>query len=595
MRGYAQQLLAEKGELLAIEFASEPATPWPTLEACVKAQLLSHVDLALAAALLKGLPYASQEMAALICHLSLCARRGHICISINDLGVSPHPKNLWCASDGEAPEEIAKIHVLLKDVESLIARGANESQHCAAIRRYNDLYYLQKYWVYEELFLEGLRRLLKSPPKQVVDTHSIGDAVAKMVADNKILPAQGKAITSVSMHGLTILTGGPGTGKTFTAGHMVKMLWQNLSEDIQGKYEIALAAPTGKAAANLQASLKRATEAVVGFPEIKASTLHGLLGIKGGKTKLDQDRKLSADLVLVDESSMIDISLMMQLIAAIKPGARLVLLGDRYQLPSVEAGSLFADLIRVFESLKLPSMVELTACMRAEKMELMEFAAAVNSGDAVTAINSLKQSSLEAPVSLLPFDPKNVQQQLLHFARPYFKYLTEGTPEEALARLGRFRVLTPLRQGPLGVEELNRLFDKGVKGAIVPIMLLQNDYRLELFNGETGVLVRDPSGDYGLFPGRAVGEPCRRIPTVLLPKFELAYCMSVHKSQGSEFDHVVMLAPKGTEFFGREVFYTAATRARQKLDVWGEEEILALTLANQSLRLSGISAKLNNL
>ncbi len=194
----------------------------------------------------------------------------------------------------------------------------------------------------------------------------------------------------------------------------------------------------------------------------------------------------------------------------------------------------------------------------------------------------------DAGLSRLTIDHFNIVE---HVDYPW-KY-DEQNPKELLEAFQRFRILTPLRKGPYGVETLNRTLvrhylSKTDQWFVAPIMLVNNDYRLELWNGEVGILVRRKSehiqeGDFAIFPKRG------KVPALLLPKYEYAYCLSVHKSQGSEFDHVLLLMPEGSEVFGRELLYTAATRARKKLEVWGSDEVLEKTINTQSHRLSGIS------
>lgn len=589
MAGYAQKILIERGMTFLAKKETSPL--WGVLEECVRQKLLPYVDFALAEALLRHLPHPSEKLAALLCHLSFAARNGHLCVALSGQALDPDPRQLWQTGDDETSGEVTAGHEqLLEVVNRLVLQGTKEVEGMEAIRREENLFYLQKYWMFEELFLIALRNLLETAPFPPLNFAHLSGESQRMVADGRLLAEQAKGVEAIGHQRLTLLTGGPGTGKTYTAGHMIKLVWNSLEEDAKGQFQIAIAAPTGKAAANLQASLKRSTDSIEGFPQIKAGTLHALLGVKSSKTIFDAEKKLSADLVLVDESSMIDARLMALLLSAIKPGGRLVLLGDRHQLPSVDAGGVFSDLIELFEDRQYPGLVELRLCMRAEKLELIEFATAIKSGQATEAARLLNDEHSKI-VKRLFFAEKTFQTQLLEYVRPYFDIKEKSDAVSLLKVFNSFRILTPLRQGPYGVEALNAFFVKRLASSVLPIMLMQTDYRLDLYNGEAGVLVRDPTGDYALFPGRSQEEKSRRFSAVLLPKHEYAYSVSVHKSQGSEFDHVLMLVPKGSEVFGREVFYTAATRARQRLDVWGEDEVIDQTLALKSHRLSGIKQR----
>jgi exodeoxyribonuclease V alpha subunit len=170
-------------------------------------------------------------------------------------------------------------------------------------------------------------------------------------------------------------------------------------------------------------------------------------------------------------------------------------------------------------------------------------------------------------------------------------------PREMMDAFNRFRILSPLRKGPHGVEAINELFLKKPSHA-APIILTKNDRGLELFNGETGVLIRKDlskphfqEGDYAIFPGDRP-DAIKRVPAVLLPPFEYAYCLSVHKSQGSEFDHVLLMLLEGSENFGNQVLYTGVTRAKRKLEIWCSLATLKKTLSHKSQRLSGISERI---
>jgi exodeoxyribonuclease V alpha subunit len=585
--GYVHPKLHEQPLLLPFVFKPAKISVWSLLEQCVQLKLLSYVDFALAEALLKEGESSSEALAALICHLSFCARQGHLCVSIKDGVIDPDPRELWLADDQQnqnEPFDILQATALLQSIYSLVLEGASLAEKCSALRQNESLFYLQKFWAFENLLMDGFKKQVSAHPTLKISKEWIVKETQQLMDERKLLPPQAAAVLSAGEHCLTLLTGGPGTGKTYTAGQMIKLIWSCLDAPHKDRFEIALAAPTGKAAANLQASLQNSIKDLPGFPPIKASTLHALLGVKGKKT-IDVTKKLSADFILIDECSMIDIRLMANLFCAIKPGARLVLLGDRHQLPSVEAGSLFADFIDICRRQHPSHVVELVDCMRTNQQDLVQLAESVKCGHTELAATLLNLSSSRTAAEML-VDPGVVYAQLLSEARQFIKHLPKDYAL-LLQAYNRFKILTPLRSGLYGVEAINKELDKGLAHSSKPIILLQNDYRLDLFNGETGVLVSSGEEELALFPPRFAGQNPRLLSAAILPKYELAYCLSVHKSQGSEFEHVLMLVPPGSEFFGREVFYTAATRARQKLDVWGSKQVIVDTLARQSRRLSG--------
>lgn len=531
----------------------------------------AYIDLALAEKYAKN-----ESQSALIAYLSLAIRNGHLCVKLNP-SLQPSPDLLDSSEMGISNDDLNRL-------EQALIQGTVNCED--PIINDNKSFYFKRYWSKETAFIEHVQQLENSRPSLTFSS---------LILSSELLAEQADAIRLACQQSLTIICGGPGTGKTFTAGQMIRHFWQAMTPQQQQSCRIAIAAPTGKAAANLQKSLNRAVGDLDHFKMITAKTLHALLGIKfDGQRKWDAPQFLSADIVIVDECSMIDVDLMTQLFAAIKPGARLILLGDKYQLPSVEAGSLFADLMDARPMFS----VELKQCMRSELKGILNLSRAVKEGQAETAYNVLTDGE---GVSLLDLN----ETALLDYAFSLFpqKYATDSI--ELLNSFNKFKVLSALRRGQLGADEFNlqlhkRALQKISSGdrLIEPIMLTSSDSHLELFNGETGVLIRHQAknhpecsvGDYALFFDQ--NGNVRQIPALILPKYEYAYCLSVHKSQGSEFDHVLYLMPKGTECFGREVFYTAVTRSRRKLEIWGEKTIFDQTIHRSSKRISGIQERL---
>lgn len=594
MLGFAQKLFAENGCKLP---APAHRDTWPQLAA-----MFPYVDYAFAQHILNEIPDACEEVAALVAYLSFTAREGHLCIRIEPGSVFPDTRQFF---EGTGSQKLSSLILqgvcqlpdsLLADVSSA---SLSECPH-KPICRSGPLFYLQRYWRQESIVLERFAKIAKGSPALEINQNTIEDTLSTMLRGKILLPEQAAAIRSASKKTLTFICGGPGTGKTYTAGEMIKILWAAMPEAQQQTCEIALAAPTGKAAANLQMSLRRATKDIAGFPAIHAKTLHMLLGIKNSKSRKDI-LFLNADIILIDECSMIDARMMEELFGAIKPGARLVMLGDRHQLPPVAAGMLFSDLLQH----PLASCIELKTCLRAELQAIVEFASAINGGDSDRALNLLSKS--QSGLSYrhnLPSSANGYHKDLIDYALPIFLEAVKHGPEKAFEAFSKFGILSPLRQGPMGVDMLNALFAKRIMQHtkneeifIAPILLMANDHRQELSNGELGILVRHSApqmdtapqaGDYALFLSRDGSTHFRRIPALLLPRYEYAYCLSVHKSQGSEFERVLLLLPEGSERFGREVLYTAVTRARKHLELWGSETTLRATIAQKAERLSGI-------
>lgn len=623
--GFAQKLFIEKGgKLAARQSVCQP--DWPQIQRMLAQKRLSYVDYALAESLLKDYPGIGEEVVAFICHLSTSAREGHLCLRIDKEGIFPDPSQSW-REEGEAIDGTSPSAEEWQTLRDLIIRGAAQLPSAllsqvsdtfvpsTPICCFRNLFYFQRYWFYETVFLKHFQAIIQRTPTLTLNLDNACKQVSGLEQDKQLLPEQAAAILSACRNGLTVICGGPGTGKTYTAGHLIKVYWESLSLLQRQQCVIALAAPTGKAAANLQKSLSQAVASLEGFVPLQAKTLHALLGIRSNIPLRDTATKvLPADLIVVDESSMIDLNLMVCLLGSIKPGARLILLGDKHQLPPISAGSLFSDIIAYLSNTENEA-IQLKTCLRAELQMIVDFADAINRGNSEEAIHYLQKGDEASGISRLQFGEeessvRTVQESIINYVVSLFPTVKPNNddPQSILEAFNRFRILSPLRQGPFGVDELNRLILKQQMRKMredplfaAPIMVVSNDYRLELFNGEVGVLVRQrvhndkdepvlQEGDYVLFPNKSDSNgPVRKLSALLLPKYEYAYCLSVYKSQGSEFERVLLLMPDGSERFGREALYTAATRARKKLQVWGSDAVLRSTIDRHSCRLSGVA------
>lgn len=585
---------------------SHQHTPWkenlkmnstfPLLDKFYDQGRISYLEYILTYRLFHSYSEISQEAVLFICHLIKAAQEGHLCVKVEPQGLNPSPKSLW---QGEelAPlsfeEEIILEKVLIKGSEDI-------SSHLKApLCQYQNCFYVHRHWFLESLFMDQLQRHVSSPLQLEIDMHAVEQAILSLQQQRKLLPEQGKAIFNGCCYPLTLITGGPGTGKTYTAGQLIKVFWTQLTPEQQKNCEIAIAAPTGKAVANLQSSLGKMAAEIEGFPSICAKTIHLLLGLKGSTRR---SVPLTADIIIIDECSMMDVRLMAYFFESIKPGARVIMLGDPYQLPSVEAGSLFSDMIHSKDHFGISS-VHLKTCLRTELRSIIEFAERINQGDAEGVLAALKKNE-EIMLYDLPSEGKlegKFVRELAKFFPSYYENLVDD--QEILNHFQTVRVLSPKRDGYYGVDSLNAALVKVIlktnyaNGWIaVPIMITHNDYQRHLFNGETGVLMRklplqdSSEQDYAIFPSRE-NEGTRRLSASMLPRYEYAYCLSVHKSQGSEFDRIVLMMPEGAEIFGREVFYTAVTRARKRVDIYGSTHTLTKTLSEKMNRVSGIDVR----
>jgi len=626
MLGIAEKLFIEK-------YAKSPwnkaqgkkDNEWPLLEKLLMGQRLEYVDFALAKRILNRVSINDEAMAAFICHLSIAMRQGHLCVNIDRNGIIPSVDSLWTVNHEDVevfPDEWDRQK---QELEFLIHLGAqkiappllaeasanDEVSLKAPICKRKSNYYFQRYWLLESAFFRSLRQLLnETNPHPRLTLEKVRMTLDELVSTHSLLPEQAMAILQSCENCLTVITGGPGTGKTHTAGIFLKIFWENLSHEQKKECQIELAAPTGKATANLEASIKRAMGEVKDFPLLTGKTLHALLGVKKRIFKRKISKVIPADILLVDESSMIDAQMMVELFDSIRPGCRLIMLGDRFQLPPVESGSLFSDLVSylIVEPAQKNKVTELKTCLRAELKEIIVLAEKVKQGKSEEALEmmhgnhgkGLRYVPLEKMTS-----PKEIREHLLSYALSHFPVVNgiPSDPLELLVEFSKFRILVPLRKGMLGIEELNALFfqqllarSRHSECTVFPIMIAKNDQHLGVFNGEVGLLVSfkdKKQNDYALFTGRDAKQSIRKIPSLMLPKFEYAFCLSVHKSQGSEFDHVVMVLPEGSEAFGRESLYTGITRARRSIEIWSSESVFKQMMSRLTARHSGVKDRLD--
>ncbi|CCB85040.1 MULTISPECIES: exodeoxyribonuclease V subunit alpha [Parachlamydia] len=583
---------------------------WSTLNALLELEILPYEAYAVA-----KLSVEHEAPAAFICHLLLSTQNGHLCTRIKQDVVSPSIDEVWIGEPHQKELiEPLLLHLLDLVKEAVQKRSDDLSQ---IIYRREHAYYLQKHWQQETLWINCVKKVLM-PANQWIDSDAIQTEVSHLIDNQKLLPEQAQAILKAAQQNLLLICGGPGTGKTYTAGQLIKTLWNHLPPEKQKTFQIALAAPTGKAASNLQNSLAKATENLPNWEIPKAKTLHALLNIIPYKyAKKRSFSPLAADLILIDESSMIDLPMMIQLFSSLKPSAKLILLGDHHQLPAVGIGSPFRDLRTYMQNKSeyADQVVELKTCLRAELKGILDFAETVKSGDASGALTLLENAHLQG-IEKVFLDEKmslsNFYTFFLEKTAPFFSFdnIQNRSPEELLTVFNRVRILSPLRKGPFGIETLNHLLlerfmqnHSTLSPFVAPILLTKNDHKSELFNGEIGVLVRLQKneglqpGDYALFPCKAKdgSETIRRIPALLLPQFEYAYCLSVHKSQGSEFDQIFLMLPSGSEVFGREILYTAVTRAKKYLQIWTDPNTFTMTLKQTSKRLSSFVERMDDL
>ncbi len=471
--------------------------------------------------------------------------------------------------------------------------------------------YLHRYWEYET----NLATAIRSRAGVQVDLQRSAQVENLL---NRLFPpgphsnpAQRLAAAVAAERGLCVITGGPGTGKTRTAAYILALLLELAGE---APLRIALCAPTGKAAARLQESIDKlkptlpCTKAILDGLPTESFTLHRLLGIHPitSQPRFHRKNPLPHDVVIVDEASMVDLALMAKLFDALRPSTRIVLLGDKDQLASVEAGAVLGDICHGahVRSELSGCIVQLDRSHRfADRSGILELSRAVNDGEGNATKQLLQNYDFGRPGLRgreLP-TPKALPEVLIKECLPRFAELVRETnPLRALQLLGRFRILCAVRRGPYGVETINRCIEQAVVEATGqpargphfagrPILIKRNDPNLKLFNGDLGILLPDEgSGNLRAWFTDSDGSVRSVIPA-RLPEHETAYAMTIHKSQGSEFERVLMILPdRDTPLLTRELIYTGITRAIQEVEVWFTEAVLMKSVSQTVKRNSGL-------
>ena len=572
---------------------------------------------------------------------------GHVCADLERVVLRPPVGRDGAPLPFEWPDPSAWVEALQgADFVHVIGSEPADSRVTPLVLSGSRLY-LTRYFRYEqELALHLIRRTQSRVPD--VDRDGLDAAIRRLFPDFSTTEEKQARAARVAVEGrLAIIAGGPGTGKTTAVARIMALLIENHTTDAPGP-RIALLAPTGKAAQRLAESITSTIER--GMPVAadvleriprEASTIHRALGVSAFAAttfRHDEDNPLNADVVLVDEASMIDLALMAKLVAAVPVESRLIFLGDRDQLASVEAGAIFGDICLAGSdptACIAESTVELTHRFRfAASSPIGALSEAIRAGDADAALLAL-------PVRVAPASPApELSPEPDLFSAPesgeerapivqrvspqergspigvvaeeilagYRALLESREAEESLRRLGDFRVLCAHRRGRFGVEEVGDaierlLVDRGLIPASTrfgyttdvwypgrPVLVLQNDYALDLFNGDVGITLPTPGEPDQLRvwftdPERGV----RSVQPARLPPHETCFAMTVHKSQGSEFGGVVVVLPSQPSPIGtRELLYTAVTRARMDVTVVASDEVIEDAVGRGIVRASGL-------
>lgn len=569
--------------------------------------------------------------------LSQKLTEGNICISVDDvpdnLNSTPYSKSIT------SKELISFKHLVSK-----------QDVLTTPFILHNDRLYFQRYFKYETSIIDKLKTLIAAEKTVLANRMSQLESqralIQSLKTDYKLdnltpkekVDWQLVAVTQALLNNFTIITGGPGTGKTTTLAKLLIVLYA-----LEPNAKVALAAPTGKASMRMLESLKSSTlnfteETKAKIGQLVPSTIHSLLGYKRESVnfKHNAENPLPYNWVVVDEASMIDVPMFSKLLAAIGDNTRIILLGDKDQLASVEAGSLLGDLCQTLPSLNQFSnetaqwintfitdddrkinadFINDTKQLLAGHIIELKYSHRFNSQGAIGKVSraviegkvdEVKTLIQNAQGTNVIVDQKNDPALLENFVAGYEAYINEHDKAEALKKLNQLRVLVAVRQGPRGLYAINKAIELHLrKKALIkpddefyenrPIMITRNMYDLGLLNGDTGIMRKDASGNMKVWFEDGQGGIKSVLPAYLNYS-ETAFAMTIHKSQGSEFDHVMVILPEGTSnaLLTRELLYTGITRAKSSITIQGEMATIEHAVNSCVKRISGITGRIDN-
>ncbi|MBW8683818.1 exodeoxyribonuclease V subunit alpha [Chitinophaga rhizophila] len=580
------------------------------------------------------------QMPALKPYAYLLSRKlseGHICLHLDKPVDKTTDLPAFCEHLPAGSKSLRQI--------PLVAKDGQDSQPFVL---YQERLYLQRYFRYETTFLQRIYQFLDTEKEVLADRLKMLETnrafISNLFAAGPAFTADGgdpadwqlsAAVTGV-LNNFTIITGGPGTGKTTTVAKILAILYH-----LDPQLKVALAAPTGKAAARMAESLRNTDlpvdDAITAqFQRLAPSTIHRLLRSKKDSPYFvyNADNPLNYDVIIIDECSMIDVALFAKLLAAVGKGTRLILLGDKDQLASVEAGSLFGDLCQAQEALnmftaerlslinsfipderrKIPAThikAQDTHPLFQHLVELRRshrFSGDKGIGKFSKAIINNDQAAIKG--FLLPDADEQVmidqiysKELFANFVAGYSAFIVEKDIRKALALLNDLRVLCAIRDGEEGLYAINRNIEKILHDKRLirvnaefyenrPIILTRNYYEHGLFNGDTGIIRTDEQGILMAWFEDSNGDLKAILPGYLT-EAETVFAMTIHKSQGSEFKEVMVILPHARDvpILTRELLYTGVTRAKQQVYVQATEDVLMQTAARFVERASGIAQR----
>jgi exodeoxyribonuclease V alpha subunit len=554
--------------------------------------------------------------------------QGHICLNLEELSSEKDAISSYFKIDSLNVEQLKK--------EKMVSLKGDEKQ--PFILHQNRLY-LQRYFHYESKILTRIFKFKNN----IDELNRINQLIENKDLIKSLFPStpniinwQLVAAVNSFINNFTIITGGPGTGKTTTVAKILALLFK-----INPDLKVALAAPTGKAAARMAESLKNADLKVdenikSKFEHLQPATIHRLLGYIPDSPyfKHNENTPLLVDVLIVDESSMIDVALFSKLLEAVGEHTKLILLGDKDQLASVEAGSLFGDLclaqnhLNIFDDERTQFINSLIVDQTSQIVTNFEskdsshplfqhiielkhsyrFKGEEEIGVFSKAIINNNQKVLQAFIDKkengqVTIDTNYGVKLFNEFVHGYQDYINETDIKQALKKLNNLRVLCAIREREQGLYMINRrieshlseknLINKGLEFYLNrPIMVTKNNYALGLFNGDIGIIREDENKNLKAFFEKSDGELISVLPG-LLSQVETVFAMTIHKSQGSEFTNVLMILPEteNINILTRELLYTGSTRAKEKIILQASEATILKSAEAKVERASGINQR----
>ncbi len=546
-------------------------------------------------------------------------RLGHVCVDLSKVHES-------AVVEGDSTVDLRSLPWPADWVEIVAASSSVVTSSDSAgddvdrpLRLVGARLYLDRYWREERSVALDLTSRAAATVGDVDDA-LLTAGLERLFADAEPDDLQRRAVATALGRHLTVIAGGPGTGKTTSVARVLALLHERAAAE--GRVPlVALAAPTGKAAARLEEAVHEAAAVMDVSDEVRArlmassaSTLHRLLGWKpGNRARFRHDRfnRLPHEVVIVDETSMVSLTLMARLLEAVRPTARLVLVGDPEQLASVEAGAVLGDIVGPAAVAPAPAArgavsESIVVLRRGHRFggTIATLASAIQSGNADDVIEVLRSGVddvtwVEADAATATAGELSpLRESVVSSGRSLVAAASDEDGRAALDALGRFRLLCAHRRGPYGVSEWTRQVESWLTASIAgfsatgewyagrPVLYTENDYGLQLYNGDTGVVVSSPAGLRVVFERR--GQPFELSPQ-RLGRVETVHAMTVHKAQGSQFERVGLLLPDPTSpILTRELLYTAATRAQKELLVVGTEDAVRSAVETPIARASGL-------